>query len=85
MKGLINCKVGDGLFEGEKLVSFEIKVDTQVNTISAIVNQYSIKDNKLMVDVYKQDMKKSLIGIPGESFSSRKIWIDTGEIQFDSK
>jgi hypothetical protein len=81
-KGLIECDVGEGLFEGEKIISFK----TDTNTISAIVNQTSIIGSKLQVDIYEDKEDKSLIGIPGETFSSaRKIWIEKEKITSDFK
>lgn len=77
--GLLRCKVKDGMFEGEQIVSFGIKG----NTVSAIVNKESVKDKKrLEVDVYKKKGEEVLIGIPGETFStSRKIWVSQKEIE----
>jgi len=77
--GLLKCKVGDGMFEGEQIVSFNIKG----NTVSAIVDKKSVKGKKeLEVDVYKKRGEEVLIGIPGETFStSRKIWVPQEEIE----
>ena len=81
-KGLIECDVGEGMFEGEKIISFK----TDTSTISAIVNQSSIVENKLQVDIYADKEDKFLIGIPGETFSStRKIWIEREKIKGDFK
>ena len=79
MVGLLKCKVGDGMFEGERIVSFKING----NTISAIVNKESVRDKNLLeVDIYKKKGKEVLIGIPGEVFStSRKIWIPKEAIE----
>lgn len=77
--GLLKCKVGNGMFKGEQIVSFDIKG----NTVSAIVDKKSVKDKeRLEVDVYKKRGEKVLIGIPGETFSTpRKIWVPQEEIE----
>ncbi|MEW6686446.1 MAG: hypothetical protein AB1393_09635 [Candidatus Edwardsbacteria bacterium] len=77
--GLLKCEVKDGMFEGEQIVSFNIKG----NTVSAIVDKESVRDKKrLEVDVYKKKGEEVLIGIPGEPFStSRKIWVPQEEIE----
>jgi hypothetical protein len=70
---LLKCKVNDGMFAGEQIVSF----GTKGNTVSAIVNKRSVaRRNRLKVAVYKKKGRHVLIGIPGETFStSRKIWV----------
>jgi len=71
-KGLLNCNVGKGMFQGEIIVSFTVKG----NTISAIVDKEHIKRGELEVDIFGKKGDELLIGIPGESFSSsRKIWV----------
>jgi len=71
--GLLKCKAGKGMFEGEKIVSY--KINDKIN--SAIVYEECVIDkNKLKVDIYEKKGDKLLIGIPGETFStSRKIWV----------
>jgi len=76
--GLLKCEVGNGMFEGEQIVSFNIKG----NTVSAIVDKESVKGKKLEVDIYENRRGKVLIGIRGETFStSRKIWVPQKEIE----
>jgi len=70
--GQLECEVSDGMFKGEKLISFEF----EERLISASVSAKSITGNLLKVDIYEEKKGQVLIGIPGESFSStRKIWI----------
>ncbi len=75
--GFINCEVGKGMFQGEKIVSLKV----MGQDVSAIVNEKSVKDDKLQVNIYEAKQGRVLIGLPGESFStSRKVWIDSREI-----
>ena len=77
--GLLKCKVGGGMFEGERIISFIING----STVSAIVNKENIKNKEwLEVDIYKERGKELLIGIPGETFSTtRKIWVSQERIK----
>jgi hypothetical protein len=72
ISGQLECEVSNGMFKGEKLISFEF----EGRLISASVSAESISGNLLKVDIYEEKKGQVLIGIPGESFSStRKIWI----------
>lgn len=77
-KVLFKVDVGNGMFRGEKIVSFNV----MGSEVSAIVNEKCVKGgNKLEVNVYDQKAGRSLIGLPGESFStSRKVWVDNHEL-----
>lgn len=77
--GVINCEVGEGMFQGERIVSFKIGD----NIVSAIVDEKRVQGkNKLEVDIYDQRDDKFLIGIPGETFSTaRKVWIAEEKVE----
>jgi len=77
--GLLECKVGKGMFGGEKIVSYTI--NGKIN--SAIVYEECVTDkNRLKVDIYEKREGELLIGIPGETFStSRKIWVPRETIE----
>lgn len=77
-KALVKVDVGNGMFRGEKIVSLKVMGED----VSAIVNEKCVKGgNKLEVNVYDKKAGRSLIGLPGESFStSRKVWVDNHEL-----
>lgn len=79
--GLLKCEVGEGMFKGEKIVSY--KINGKVN--SAIVYEECVTDqNRLKVDICERKGNKLLIGIPGETFStSRKIWVPYETIEIN--
>ena len=77
-KALIDCNVGDGMFEGEKVVSFS---NAEGKTVSAIVDENRVKGNALVVDIEVKKNDRVLIAIPGESFSTRKVWVETNRIR----
>lgn len=73
----ISCDVNDGMFRGEKIVSFRVMGEE----ISAIVNENSVSGNRLEVNVIESDRDKVLVGLPGESFStSRRVWMNKQEL-----
>lgn len=76
--GLVKVDVGNGMFRGEKIVSFKIMGED----VSVIVNEKSVKSGgKLEVNIYEAKKGRVLIGLPGESFStSRKVWVDRQEL-----
>lgn len=74
---LIECEVGDGMFEGEKVVSFSV----EGKTVSAIVDENRVQGNQLVVDVEARKSDKVLVAIPGESFSTRKVWVEKDRIK----
>lgn len=77
-RGLISVEVGKGMFEGEKAVSFQV----EGRSVSAIVHERSVKaGNKLEVEIEKVTKDKVLVAIPGESFSTRKVWIGKEQIK----
>ena len=75
---LIDCNVGEGMFEGEKVVSFN---NAEGKTVSAIVDEKRVKGNALLVDIEVEKSDKVLVAIPGESFSTRKVWVETDQIR----
>jgi len=78
-KGLLKCKVGKGMFKGEKIVAFDV-VGGKVN--STIVNEKDVEGTFLKVKICKtrRNGNEILVRIPGEPFSSRKIWIPNDKV-----
>lgn len=73
----LNCGVGYGMFNGEKIVSVTVGQEA----ISIIVGDSAISQGRLQVDVYGKKGNHYLIGFPGETFSaSRKMWVDQKEL-----
>ncbi len=76
-KAYLTCDIDEGMFLGEKIVSISVTG----KEVSVIVSKESVRTGKLEVIVYDQKGDQSLIGLPGESFStSRKIWIDKTQL-----
>lgn len=76
-RAFVLCDVNEGMFRGEKIVSFRVMGEE----ISAIVNEKSVNDNRLQVNVLESDQDRVLIGLPGESFStSRRVWMNKKEL-----
>jgi len=71
--GLLECKVGARMFEGERVVAIHV----HGKTISAIVEERSIEEQALRVDIcdMNKKTKEILVRVPGESFTTRKIWV----------
>lgn len=72
-QGFIKCNVGKKMFEGERVVAIPV----YGKSISAIVDENRISGEKLKVDICGFDKKENrfLIRIPGESFTTSKIWV----------
>jgi hypothetical protein len=81
-RALIECNVGDGMFEGEKVVSFN---NAEGKTVSAIVDENRVQGNALVVDIEVKKSDRVLVAIPGESFSTRKVWVGTTGLRCDTQ
>ena len=71
-QAFLSCEIGDGMFKGEKIVALSVSGEF----FSVIVSENSVREGKLVVDVYEKKGNQFLIGLPGESFSTaRSIWV----------
>lgn len=73
-RGVLNCKVSKGMFEGEKIVVVESSTGA---SISAIVNKESVvNSHAIKVEVFDKKQTDYLVRLPGETFSTpRKVWV----------
>ncbi len=76
-RAYVRCDVENGMFRGEKIVSLKVMGED----VSVIVNEKSVTNGKLEVNVLGTEKGRVLIGLPGESFStSRRVWVNQQEI-----